>query len=268
MRDEILAFLKRANELGGVVIDVCDTGASTAGIVRSFEPDEVVDVESTTDQILDIVKSDALGRSGKVRYELVGVRDGKRWGRQAVIIDAGTSTALGLEDATQAGITIECMRDRREIMRMSMGQTQQIMARMESMLAMQQEEKIELEKQRVQMFGLLEELTQAKHARELAAKEQEASHKQSQKLVEELTTLFPSFANRLIGHVKPDDPAAMAPEMISSLLGSLDEKQLEMIASALHPMQAAAFFEFMQATAKAKEAAEHKQLAASNGAKS
>lgn len=77
--------------------------------------------------------------------------------------------------------------------------------------------------------------------------------------------MLPALTNRLLGRAT-GEPATMAPEIMSSLLGSLDEGQIEKIASALHPMQAAAFFEFMQAMAAAKEAADRKAAAAANGA--
>lgn len=265
MRDEILAFLKRANELGDVVADLCDTGEKSTGIVRSFEPGEIQNPETCADTILDAVKSDAIGRSGKVRYELVGVRGGKRWGRQAILIDAGGGASFGAEDASMAGIVVECIRDKRDLMRMSIAHTDNIMARMQTMLDMQAKQLIAVEEQRVEIFRVLEDLTQNRHARDLANKAQEADQKTTSRLVEDLVPLFPALVNRLAGK-RTGDPLTMAPEMVASLLGSLDEGQIEKIASALHPMQAAAFFEFMQAAAAAKESHDRKQLAAANGA--
>ena len=259
MREDLVAFLKRAAETGDIVIDLCDTGIQ-AGIVRSFEPAEVAAVEICADTILDSAKSDAVGRNGKIRYEVTGVRDGKRWGRHPIVIDTGIGNAgtFGVEDANLQGIVVELIRDKRLMTTVMVGQADNMMTRMQAMLDLQAKERLEVENQRIKIFEILEDLSQHKHERDITARRVEVEARASDRMVEGFMPMVPMIANKLLGKAT-GETLPLGGEMIGSLLASLDEKQIQAIMSTLDPMQAAAFISFMQETAKLKEETEAKE---------
>lgn len=181
-----------------------------------------------------------------------------------MVIDVGGAASFGVEDANMAGIIIELTRDKRDIMRMCLAHTDSIMARQQTMMDMQSKQLIAIEEQRVKIFEVLEDLTQNRHARDIAAKEAETNAIAQRRLTEQFLPLLPAMANRLLGK-STGDSAAMAPEMVNGLIESLDEEQLQKIASALHPAQAAVFFEFVESMVKAKEERARTEKSASNG---
>jgi len=260
MREELVAFLKRAADAGDVVCDLCDTGPH-AGLVRSYEPAEVSNPELCAESILDQARSDATGKNGKIRYEVTATREGKRFGRHPIVIDTGIgsgSGSFGVEDANLPGILVELIRDKRLMMTMMVGSFDNMMGRMQTMLDLQAKQLIETEKTRIQGYEVVEDLIQHRHDRDIAAKRQSSDERAQDRMVETFVPLASVVANKLLGKAT-GEAAPLAPEMMGALLESLDEKQIEGIMSTLNPSQATAFLAFMQATAAAKEQKDAKE---------
>lgn len=243
-RDATIAFLQRNT---GAEFDLCD---ALRELVRSFAPSEVGDVGAAADLILDACKDDAHGKTGRVRFELVATKEGKRAGRHAISIDAGAGT-LGQEDATIQGVLIECLRDKRDVMRMAFAHREEIDRRQDQMLALFHQQAAKSEEQRIKTFEVLEELISHKAERDLATRKADMEHRSTARMMEAFAPLIPAAANRLLG-TATGTTAPLGPEMLGEFLRSFSVEQLAEIATKMNPMQQAAFFEIVELADKAK----------------
>lgn len=264
MRDDLIPFLASMRSKA-TDFDVCEATAARE-IVRSFTAAELGDEGAAADLIIDVCRRDASeGKSGRVRYEIIASKEGKRLGRQALSIDTGRHGEFSLDDANAQGVLIECIRDKRDIMRMAFAHQEELFKRLAQQLELMASEKKAVEEMRLKMFDAYEYVLSGKSEREIHTMKAQSEAKAVGRMVEAFVPLLPAAANRLLSKAT-GQKAPLLPESLKSLLGSFDEEQLSNILPHLKPAQQAALLEIMSANAEAEESAQKKAETYANGA--
>ncbi len=246
MNDDVLRFLERVLQAGGVSVDVCDASSIDKAIIRGFEPGEVADGEAFAEAVLETCRLDAVGRTGRLRFELVATRDGKRWGRHSIVMDAGGAPAFGTDDANMAGIIVELIRDKRAVTQMAFAHTDAMFLRQGQMLELTQKQLVNAEEQRIKVFETLEQLIDNKAKRDLDASKQASDQRTQAKMIESVTPLIPAALNKLLGFAS-GKPNLLGGKALTQFMKSLTEDQMVTIAQTLDPAQQAALFQIAEA---------------------
>lgn len=237
-------FLDRAIAAGCNLLELRSSGPEGVESVCSWDLPGV-----TVDEADECARNDSVGRTGQVRYLLAARKEGSPdlWGRWAFVLDAGSGN-FGEENATLAGIVVECIRDKRDVTKMALGYTESLFARFQQMLEFHGAVAAKAEEKHMAMLELMENLVSHQDDRKLKHAEMELHALTTKRMIDTFTPLIPAAANRLLGHLT-GTPAPLAAEAMSEFLKSFTPEQLAYFAEKMNPGQLVAFSEMMRTVA-------------------
>lgn len=238
-------FLDRALGAGCTLLELRSTGPEGQEPVCSWDLPGV-----TIDDANDAAENDVIGRSGTVRYLLCAVKpDGKTiWGRHAFVLSAGAGN-FAEENATLAGIVVECIRDKRDMTKMALGYTENLFGRFQEMLEFHGAIAQKSEEKHMEMLSLMEQLISHKDERDLKKRENELTAETTRTMVRTFAPLIPAAANRLLGRVT-GTPAPLGDHVMREFLKSFTPEQLAYFAERMSPEQLATFGEMVSTIGK------------------
>lgn len=243
-------FLDRALSAGATLLELRSTGPEGQEPVCSWDLPG-----ATVDEADDAAQNDAVGRSGSVRYILCAINpDGKVWGRHAFVLQAGAGN-FAEENATLAGIVVECIRDKRDMTKMALGYTENLFGRFQEMLEFHGAVAAKSEEKHMQMLSLMEELISHKDERDTKRRENELTAETTRTMVRTFAPLIPAAANRLLGKFT-GTPAPLGDHAMREFLKSFTPDQLAYFGERMTPEQLAAFSEMISTIGKEEETKE------------
>lgn len=235
-------------------------------LIYEFKPSDAIiedDLKGLIDSFMEVLQSDATGMGGYQRYIIEGEREGGvsggRFTAKLYGEDEGGSEyadQLDTEGPTTRGIVSQAQRHVEAILKTSMGSMGAVMGHMQR-ITMQQSEMIErMLAERYQNIQIIEEAMSKKHERELDSMLAASSEERKDRLIEQITTLMPVAANRLLGGGKKLLPEKVTPreQMLKNVVHTLDPSQMESMMAALRPDQQIALLELLRSYQAEEEA--------------
>lgn len=226
---------------------------SDAAIVHTFEGVLERDPMDLGLEAVGLAQSDAAGKSGAVRFEIIACREaGQQWGRQVLVIDGGAGS-FDTDDVTIKGLMVEMIRDRRDMTRMTLSYNESLFDRMQQQNDMMAQQIVRADEIRLKMFEVLENLTTEKHRRDLETRRAAHNERSRERMVESFVPLVPALMNKFVGHTsgKPAElsaaPAAAPTDPVSLFVKSITQEQVGKIFPLLSPSQQGALVELSEA---------------------
>lgn len=254
--DKITRYLNGllAGKVGVFRLELIHSTGRSGGpalLIRECDPGEGVDADGLGKELAKLAKDDAQGHGGAQSYTLkaFSVEDDSRPLSQ-IVIRAEGGDGLPQADGSPQNTIAHLLKHLEAKDRVTYGFTEKLVDRYDSQNARLNERCNKLEDKITEFYGLIEDMTQHRHERELAIAKEKKSEERKDMALARFIPVMMAIVTKLAGQ----DTGSMAFEALKELLTSFDDKQVENLAGMLKPEQMPLFETLLAKVQAEKEA--------------